>query len=806
MGEHRRGTGLCALALVAATLPLATSAAGADRSGETTLVVSGLLETVVVDDFDHGRARTETTLRLRDGTRLDVRRSPALPAAGRVTATVRVSGPGAGLDRVTTRSATGIALARTLVDDPVTLEDVEPVSEAAAAGVAHSVHVAVVRNRGDWGGVTEATLQARVDRVLAGWEVEAGEAMPAFEVAEWKDFSPDSGCGLGGSFGSVVTEARTELFPTVDFTLEPHHLVVLVPDECETGAVGTGSVGSSLGSGGVSVSSLEHDYGETTLAHELGHNFGLDHSGAEVCGFDGLCEEDTYADLYDVMGGATRGSVPALNSPHRDDLGLLATTEVSALELPPDQASTSRTVTLRPRSDGSGLRTLRVVEPETLVPWYVDYRSGTGRDATAGWRAFPDYPAGVTVTSGERRGSYLWSESGYQRPKSWAAGTTFTNPADTVSVRVDAIDPGVSATVTVTVRSDAPPLPVPATVAVTGVPRVDTYLALDRTGWPAGADLRTEWLADGESYDSFDRIWVAPELRGQLLELVVSATLPGFRGVVRRSAPIGPVTNPVTGTVQIQSSPLRVGRPVTSAVSTLPVDAQRAYQWYVDGSPVSGATATSYTPSADDVGGGITLRVTASRAGRDTGVLMSNTLGPVTAALQPGAPTVTGTPAVGSRLTADPGTWPAGTSLTYRWLRGGVAITNATTASYTPRAADLGSEIAVEVRGARNGERATATSPSVTIAAGTLTAANPTVAGRPKVGRQLTAQTAGWSSGTDFTYQWLGDGTAIRRATAPTLRLTKSHRGKRISVRVTGTKPGYTPVTRTSARTAVVRR
>ena len=39
MGEHRRGTGLGALVLVAATLPLATSAAGADQSGETTLVV-----------------------------------------------------------------------------------------------------------------------------------------------------------------------------------------------------------------------------------------------------------------------------------------------------------------------------------------------------------------------------------------------------------------------------------------------------------------------------------------------------------------------------------------------------------------------------------------------------------------------------------------------------------------------------------------------------------------------------------------------------------------------------------------------
>lgn len=792
-GGRVRPTGWVTGALVAALLPSAAAGAGwGDTDGEVR--VSGRLETVVVDDFRGGRTEETTFLVLRDGTRLEIRRSPHMPRAGRVSATID-----APLD----------------LDQRVRLLDATfTEGQTAVDGVPHRLHVAVVRNRGDWGAVTEATLRSRVQSVLDGWTLEAATALPAMDVAAWKDFHPDSGCGLGSSFSPVVQEAAAELFPGVDFTLQPNHLVVLVPDECEdqgAGAVGTASVGTSLGSGGTSVSSLEQDYGPSTLAHELGHNFGLDHSAGERCDtLEGECWLDEYGDLYDVMGGATRGTVPSLNSPHRDDLGLLEPGEVQDLELPLTQQTASRTMTLRPRSDGTGLRTLRIVEPETLDPWYVDYRSGTGRDANAGYQDFPDHPPGVLVLSGAGAASRLWSEAG-PGPQSLAAGATYTNPAGTVSVRVDAIAPGVEATVTVTVRSDAPPLPAPATAVVLGTPRVDTYLSLDRTGWPPEARLQLDWWADGEFYRRDDsRLWVAPDLHGRSIQLVVRASLPGHRGVVRRSASIGPVTNPVTGTVTIGADPLRVGSPVASSVSTLPVDAVRAHQWHADNIPIPGAVGSTYVPTAADVGKALTLVVTASRSGRDTSALVSNSLGPVPAAastLQPGSPSISGDAAVGNRLTAHPGSWPAGTSLSFRWLREGEPIPGAGGTTYALVAADRGRRVSVRVRGELDGVApANVVSPAVVVAAGTLTTRRPTIVGKPRVGEKLVARAGAWTPGTRWTYRWFADDKRIRGATGRKLTLGTSQRGQRVSVRVTGRLAGYTSMTKASRPTRKVRR
>ncbi len=87
----------------------------------------------------------------------------------------------------------------------------------------------------------------------------------------------------------------------------------------------------------------------------------------------------------------------------------------------------------------------------------------------------------------------------------------------------------------------------------------------------------------------------------------------------------------------------------------------------------------------------------------------------------------------------------------------------------------------------------------------TLKSAKPKVAGTAKVGRTLTAKSGSWTKGTKLSYQWFVNGKKIAKATKRTLVLTKAHRGKRITVKVTGKKAGYTSVVKTSKKTAKVR-
>ena len=86
----------------------------------------------------------------------------------------------------------------------------------------------------------------------------------------------------------------------------------------------------------------------------------------------------------------------------------------------------------------------------------------------------------------------------------------------------------------------------------------------------------------------------------------------------------------------------------------------------------------------------------------------------------------------------------------------------------------------------------------------TLSGATPAVAGTPAVGRTLSVATGTWTAGTTFAYQWLADGTAVSGAIGSKLVLGADQAAKAITVRVTGSKPGYTTLSKTSPATAAV--
>lgn len=96
-------------------------------------------------------------------------------------------------------------------------------------------------------------------------------------------------------------------------------------------------------------------------------------------------------------------------------------------------------------------------------------------------------------------------------------------------------------------------------------------------------------------------------------------------------------------------------------------------------------------------------------------------------------------------------------------------------------------------------------SASAVSSAPNITSAAPTVAGSAQVGSTLVATPGAWTAGASFTYQWLRDGSVISGASAKTYKATTADIGKKISVKVTGSKTGFTSVTRTSASSTITK-
>lgn len=85
-------------------------------------------------------------------------------------------------------------------------------------------------------------------------------------------------------------------------------------------------------------------------------------------------------------------------------------------------------------------------------------------------------------------------------------------------------------------------------------------------------------------------------------------------------------------------------------------------------------------------------------------------------------------------------------------------------------------------------------------------APKPTVAGKARRGETLKARPGAWDpTPSKLRFQWFRGSRAVDGATAKTYTLRKADVGKRISVKVKGSKPGYVTTTRASAKTATVK-
>lgn len=169
---------------------------------------------------------------------------------------------------------------------------------------------------------------------------------------------------------------------------------------------------------------------------------------------------------------------------------------------------------------------------------------------------------------------------------------------------------------------------------------------------------------------------------------------------------------------------------------------------------------------------------------------------------------ITGSGRVGTPLTINPEpVWNFGPAVTttYQWYRGNTAIGGETGPTYTVTTADLTRVITVRAVGARPGYiSGGSTSNGITGIAGNAPVAVVDVGatGTGKVGSLLTATPPTWDSDqVTSSYRWQRDGVDITGTTGddPTYTVIATDVGKQITVKATGSRPGYDPGTSISA-------
>ncbi len=249
--------------------------------------------------------------------------------------------------------------------------------------------------------------------------------------------------------------------------------------------------------------------------------------------------------------------------------------------------------------------------------------------------------------------------------------------------------------------------PVPV---ITGPARTGASLAIapSSLGWSSPASISYQWLKNGQpiSGATSATFTISEFDLGGVISVVVTGKAVGYHTSSRISVSTEPIiSSTLQGSQPIISGAVELDQVLTLSEGAWDSGTSLAFQWFADGVAIAGATSKTFKITSTQVGKAITAQVIGSKAGFENLAKTSNPTSLVTMNEFSSAPvpTITGGSTVGSILTATTGTWSPTATLTFQWLKDGVAISGATTNTYTIRLADIDSQISIEVRGSKSG-------------------------------------------------------------------------------------------------------
>lgn len=654
------------------------------------------------------------------------------------------------------------------------------VNQTPTTTASHRVYVVLVSPNGVSTASSQRPKSANVAASVAHaddyWS-EQSEGTVGFKIAGTVPWYVSSySCKTISGSTSLWNQAASKAASSIGYTAgKNNHLLLVFPSNTNcNGTLGLATIGWSANEGGLAwvigdgAGLGDADFGKMekgTLAHELGHNLSLGHASWLECssdqpnpGFTGLsgCTRHDYGDMVDVMGYADVGL----------DGGALSSAHAIRANLWPSSAWTTapqgtNSYVLNDVALNSGLRSV-VVQDSNGVNYFIEYRSFQDEDAQySGYGCYPD--ACVASAAGVR---VLRLEN------------TDFDPTD------------------------------PTVTGMLGFPGDDSFLI-----------GRTVGGVDKVNYTQ-GQIWRSQGASGlQMTVTSISGTTATVEIIKGADSTVNTTEQFwIMPTVTSTSSGMGVGDTWTAFVGDTWEAQTTTIQWYRGNTATTAttlvATGQSYTLGIDDLGKYIGARLVGQNPGGSTVTrydpAINEGYGPIGLGSygvdDPGSVVIDNSTAPFVATKSD---YPAGTTFTHQWYRGSssttatTAITGATSSGYTPTSADYGKFLRVRVTATIPGYSNKPVRYSAAKNYSILSSSAIAIAGTPKVGTVLTVDDSGMTystvdgalTGVTRTYQWLRDGVAITGNSDATddadYETTSADYGKKISLRVTSSKPGW---------------